>query len=94
LYGNEAYSFLLRQKVCDFLAANADDFAPFALADEDDDSITPFDDYVKRMRIPTMWGGNTELVAAARMLRVNIVVHKYVVPFALFLCFMSDDCTV
>ncbi|KAI9505180.1 hypothetical protein BX070DRAFT_105270 [Coemansia spiralis] len=59
-----------RQLVCDHMARNPTEFAPFM------DETCPFDRYVGNMRNPGVYGGNMELVAFARSHRVDIRVYQ------------------
>ena len=67
-----------REKICDYLEKNEDFFKGFVVLDDDDDDdntdsdevgASSFEDYVKRMREDGEWGGNPELVCAARLYR-------------------------
>jgi len=49
---------------------NADVYAPF-LVDES------MDDYIEKISDDGEWGGNLELIALSRRLRVDIIVHQY-----------------
>jgi hypothetical protein len=70
-YGNNHDQ--VRADVCDFMADNEDDFAVFLVLDDDDadeeEDATDFESYVENMRQDGEWGGNLELVAAARIYR-------------------------
>jgi hypothetical protein len=46
-----------------------DDFKVFLILDEDDEDATDFESYISAMREDGEWGGNLELVAAARHYR-------------------------
>ena len=72
----------VREEVCDFLESHEDVFCAFVVLDDDDDDdggrrrrddreeyASSYDDYVGRMRRDGEWGGNPELVAAARLNR-------------------------
>lgn len=56
----------VRQQICDYLEAHEDDFRVFLVEGED---ATDFESYVEGMREDGEWGGNLELVAAARWYR-------------------------
>lgn len=60
----------VRHEVCDFIDAKKEDFQYFLLEDGDDgEDVADFDSYVHNMRQDGEWGGNVELVAAARLYR-------------------------
>ena len=59
----------IRHDVCNFIEAMEDEFACFLVLDDDDEDATDFDSYVQSMREEGQWGGNLELVAAARLYR-------------------------
>jgi hypothetical protein len=76
-YGNNHDQ--VRSDVCDFIAENEDDFAVFLVLDDDEcadeeEDATDFESYVENMRQDGEWGGNLELVAAARIYRYVVVV--------------------
>ena len=66
-YGNR--HDIIRQEICGFLEDNKDEFAVFLLLDEGDEDVCDFDTYVGKMKEDGEWGGNVELVAAARLYR-------------------------
>ena len=72
-YGNAHYD--VRSAVCDFMEQNEGDFRLFLVfEDEDDDDqdeedARDFEDYLDNMRQDGEWGGNLEVVAAARLYR-------------------------
>jgi len=63
----------IRSEICDYLDAHEEDFSVFLILDEedkDDEDYAPdFESYVYNMRQDGDWGGNVELVAAARLYR-------------------------
>ena len=59
----------IRKDVCDFLSQNEEDFAPFMVFDDEDEDATDFESYISTMRDDGEWGGNIELMAAARLYR-------------------------
>lgn len=73
-YGNR--HDVIRQNVCSFLEDNEEEFAVFLLLDEHDEDVADFDTYVGRMKEDGEWGGNVELVAAARFYRRTITVYS------------------
>uniref|UniRef100_A0A7S4AAF6 OTU domain-containing protein n=1 Tax=Pseudo-nitzschia australis TaxID=44445 RepID=A0A7S4AAF6_9STRA len=76
--------FEVRSAVCDFMEQNEGDFHVFLVfEDEDDDNqnkeqhdARDYEDYVANMREQGRWGGNLEVVAAARLSRRNITVYS------------------
>ncbi|KAI8924579.1 hypothetical protein BC831DRAFT_389482, partial [Entophlyctis helioformis] len=73
IHGSPARHGQVRSAVCDQIAANADLYAPFI----DDGSLAS---HVASMRRDGTYGGNMEVVAAARMARVDIAVHQAGLP--------------
>lgn len=59
----------IRHDVCDFIEALESEFAGFLVLDDEDEDATDFESYVQSMREEGEWGGNLELVAAARLYR-------------------------
>jgi hypothetical protein len=61
----------VRSEICDFMEDNQDDFKLFLVLDDDDceegDDAKDFESYMSNMRQDGEWGGNLELVAAARL---------------------------
>jgi len=76
--------FDVRTAVCGFIQAHEDDFSVFlVLADsddedqkEEDEDAADFESYVKAMREDGEWGGNVELMAAARLYERNIQIFS------------------
>jgi OTU domain-containing protein 3 len=69
----------VRSDVCDFMEEHKSDFQHFLVIDEEDDAdvdAPDFESYVRNMRESGDWGGNLELVAAARLYRRNIIVYS------------------
>ncbi|KAJ1680136.1 2-oxoglutarate dehydrogenase E1 component, partial [Spiromyces aspiralis] len=60
----------IRARVCEYMAAHPDEFAPFV-----EDNV-PWDRYLALMRAPGTFGGNLELVAFARNFRVDVKVYQ------------------
>jgi len=75
-YGNTHEE--VRTDICDFLAGHEEEFSVFLVLDEeeDDEDAADFSDYVDKMRQSGEWGGNVELVVAARLYRRNITVFS------------------
>jgi hypothetical protein len=69
----------VRAEVCDYMALHEDDFCVFLVLDDEneqkedtnkgDNDAADFESYVKAMRNDGEWGGNLEIVAAARRYR-------------------------
>jgi OTU domain-containing protein 3 len=61
----------VRSEICDFLALHEEEFSVFLVLDEneDDEDAADFESYISTMRTSGEWGGNLELVAAARLYR-------------------------
>jgi OTU domain-containing protein 3 len=57
----------IRSDICDFLASHEADFKMFLVLDEEDEDAADFESYISNMRECGEWGGNLELVAAARL---------------------------
>lgn len=78
-HGNDHHQNV-RSAVCDFMAQHEDDFSVFLVLDDDDckdeEDAEDFESYVHGMREDGEWGGNLELVAAARLYRRNITVFS------------------
>jgi len=68
-YGNRHDE--VRSEVCDYLEAREAEFKDFLVLDEteDDEDAADFASYVRAMRLDGEWGGNLELVVAARLYR-------------------------
>ena len=68
-YGNSHEE--IRSDICDYMEANEDDFGVFLVLDDDDakdeEDAEDFESYIRGMRMDGEWGGNLELVAAARL---------------------------
>jgi len=60
----------IREHIVGFMEEHEDDFAPFV---EDDEKWV---DYVPRMRNEGEWGGQQEICAASRCIRINVVIHQ------------------
>ena len=67
-YGNRHDE--VRSDVCDFLQDNEEEFKFFLVFEDDteeEEDAKDFESYVSNMREDGEWGGNVELVAAARL---------------------------
>jgi OTU-like cysteine protease len=68
----------VRSEVCDLLEAHEQEYAGFLVLDENepDEDAKDFASYVSAMRQDGEWGGNLELVVAARL-------YRYVIRFVI-----------
>ena len=59
----------VRQEICDYLEENEDDFKVYLLLDDSDgnDDVCDFNEYINQMRKDGKWGGDVEIVCAARL---------------------------
>lgn len=57
----------IRSEVCDFMESHEEEFSVFLVLDDDDEDASDFNSYIESMRESGEWGGNLELVAAARL---------------------------
>ena len=67
-YGNRHDE--VRSEVCNFMEDNEDEFKLFLVFEDDteeEEDAKDFDHYIEVMRSDGEWGGNLELVAAARL---------------------------
>ena len=60
---------VVRQEICDYLEQNEDDFKVYLLLEDsgESDDVCEFDSYVEQMRKDGEWGGDVEIVCAARL---------------------------
>ncbi|KAG6613922.1 OTU ovarian tumor-like cysteine protease [Phytophthora cinnamomi] len=68
LYGHERRHLELRRRLVDFIDLERAFFEPFVAGE----GVV---EYCERLREAGAWGGHPELVAASRLLGVNIIVH-------------------
>lgn len=74
--------FDMRSSVCDFMEKNKSDFQVFLVfededdEDQDEEDAKDFEHYIESMRQQGEWGGNLEVVAAARLYRRTITVYS------------------
>jgi hypothetical protein len=75
-YGNRHEQ--TRQDICDYIEFMEEEFSVFLVLDEneEDEDAANFEEYVRTMRSDGEWGGNLELVAAARLYGRNIKVFS------------------
>ena len=69
----------VRHEICNYLEAHESFFSLFLDLDDEEtkgEDAADFDDYVQTMRLDGEWGGNLELVAAARLYRRRIRVFS------------------
>jgi len=71
----------VRSAVCDFMEKNEGDFQVFLVFEDKDDKdqeedARDFEDYIENMRRDGEWGGNLEVVAAARLYQRNVTVYS------------------
>ena len=66
--GNERNHSTYRHAACDYITDHEDEFAPFL----PDQSV---EEYIAWMRADKRWGGNMEIQALSKQLRVNFVIH-------------------
>ncbi|KAI8799506.1 hypothetical protein BJ742DRAFT_845581, partial [Cladochytrium replicatum] len=71
--GSDRTHFELRQNIVKYISENRHDYEPF-ITDE------TFEKYCNRMKKDSVFGGNVELVAFARMQKMNVVVHQANTP--------------
>jgi len=68
-YGNRHEE--IRSDICEYMEENKEDFKVFLVLDDDSceegDDGKDFESYIQKMREDGEWGGNLELVAAARL---------------------------
>jgi hypothetical protein len=57
----------IRSDISDYLEAFEEDFSSFLVLEDEDEDAADFDSYIHNMRQDGEWGGNLELVAAARL---------------------------
>ena len=64
----------VRHDVCKYLEENKDEFSIFLLLDEDEEDVRDFDSYVAEMREDGTWGGDVEIVCAARLYKRQVTI--------------------
>jgi len=75
-YGNRHEQ--VRSEICTFLEDNEDEFGKFLLMDEDEEEVCKFGYYISEMRKDGTWGGDVEMVCAARLYKRRITVFSMV----------------
>lgn len=70
----------IRSDICDYMEKNKEDFQLFLVLDDDSceegDDAKDFESYIQTMRGDAEWGGNLELVAAARLYERKVTVFS------------------
>ncbi len=66
----------VRNEICDYLEENKVDFEIFLVPDDDTEDVMDFDDYVTEMRDDATWGGDVEIVCAARLYKRQITIFS------------------
>lgn len=79
-YGNAHFD--VRSAVCDYMEKNKEDFQVFLVFEDENDEdqaeedARDFEHYIENMRQEGEWGGNLEVVAAARRYQRTITVYS------------------
>lgn len=66
----------VRHEVCNFLEKNKEEFSIFLLMDDDEEDVREFDSYVEEMRDDGTWGGDVEIVCAARLYKRQVTIFS------------------
>lgn len=66
----------VRHEICNYLDKNEEDFSIFLLMDDQEEDVMDFDDYVAEMRDDATWGGDVEIVCAARLYKRKITIFS------------------
>lgn len=80
---------IVRNDICTYLSKNREEFMNFLLMEDDDEDVIGIDSYIEKMRDDGQWGGNVEVVAAARCHERDIIVFSSEVADGV-LCFSCD----
>jgi hypothetical protein len=67
---------LVRQEICKYLEDNKEDFSIFLLLHEEEEDVMDFESYVNEMRKDGTWGGDVEIVCAARVYKRNVTIFS------------------
>jgi hypothetical protein len=69
---------VVRHDICTYLEENEDDFKVYLLLEDsnDGDDVCDFDDYIDQMRMDGEWGGDVEIVGAARLYKRTITIFS------------------
>mmetsp|Transcript_14504 Transcript_14504/g.17642 ORF Transcript_14504/g.17642 Transcript_14504/m.17642 type:complete len:255 (-) Transcript_14504:28-792(-) len=74
-YGNSHDK--IRQEICDYLEKNEDDFSVYLLLDDEDGAdVCDFEEYVSQMRKDGEWGGDVEIVCAAKLYKRTVTIFS------------------
>jgi len=67
-------SYTIRQKICDYLQENKP-----IISDLDTNTVISFEqlNYIKKMRLPSTWGGAIEIQVACNIWQLRIIVKNY-----------------
>ncbi|EGG16245.1 myotubularin-related protein [Cavenderia fasciculata] len=81
-FDSYTYSRKLRQMAADYITANAEEFKPFIMGEEDfSDSEDPVTEYCQLSVLKTgEWGGHIELRALSSALKARIVIYHAYAP--------------
>lgn len=66
----------IRNNICQFITKNKADFKGFLVYDDSDNADEDFNEYLEKMSEDGEWGGNPELVAAARHYQRSITIFS------------------
>lgn len=66
----------VRHEICNYLEENKEDFSIFLLLDDEEEDVMDFDEYVAEMRDDATWGGDVEIVCAARLYKRQITIFS------------------
>ena len=66
----------VRNEICNYLEENKEDFKIFLLLDDEEEDVMEFEDYVSEMREDATWGGDVEIVCAARYYKRQITIFS------------------
>jgi len=80
-YGNKHED--IRSEVCDFMEAHEEEFSVFLVLNDEDEDASDFESYIFSMRESGEWGGNLELVAAARLYRRKVKVFSITAAYTI-----------
>jgi len=84
LYGDygQRYFHMVRNDICDYMESRESEFVHFLVLDDNDakklgeEDAKSYQHYMDQMRRDGEWGGNVELVAAARLYQRDITVYS------------------
>jgi hypothetical protein len=67
---------LVRHEICNFLEDNKEDFSIFLLLNDEEEDVRDFDSYICEMRKDGTWGGDVEIVCAARLYKRKVTIFS------------------